>query len=167
MLPSGLSKPTYYHDLPGAWFSGGQRGIRITYNSGMSQDWPLPNQLKNEKVGVYWYVAKHGLGPFIRFYDAGGSYVLDLRTREVGDLQKHNGSLVFLKYAYSDSYFQSGGRCTTNASGKEIVTDLYGNPARDVSSVIKPANCTYLGSIVMKGNKLVFVSNPTGKSQKP
>ncbi len=163
MLPSRSSKLTYYHDQPGAWFSGGVRGIRISYNAGMSQDWPLPNQLKNVKVDVYWYEAKNGLGPFIRFYDAGGSYVLDLRTKEVGDLQKHNGSLMFVKYAYSDDYFLSGIRYSTDSSGKEIITDHYGNPARNVSAAINPANCTYLGSIVMKGNNLFFINSKKSK----
>lgn len=167
VLPSGFNKLTYYHILPNPllW---GDRGIRMTYSAGMSQDWPLPyNHLKNVRVGVYWYEAKNGLGPFIRFYDASGSYVLDLRTREVGDLKIFKGSFMFVKYTYSNTEFTSGIGYSTDSSGKLIITDSYGNPARNVSSAINPANCTYLGSIVMKGNKLVFVNNPTGKNQKP
>lgn len=168
MLPSGFNKITYYHTLPNPVYWG-ERGIRITYSAGMSHDWPLPySHLRNVKIGVYWYEAKNGLGPFIRFYDASGNSVLDLGNNEIGDICKFRGSYVFARYAYSLGEFSGGCGITTDSSGKVLsVTDPYGNPARNVSAAINPANCTYLGSIVLKGNKLVFVSNPTGKNQKP
>ncbi len=165
ILPSGFNKLTYYYSLPNPYGKWGERSIKITDKSGKSQEWPLPQcKIKNLKVGIYWYEAKNGVGPFIRFYDPGESAVLDLKKREVGGLFKIKSSYVVADYAYNDTSFYW---CTriTDSSGNLSITDAHGNPARNVSSVINSANSTYLGTIVIYGNKLVLINNQTSTAK--
>lgn len=162
-LPDG-SRLTYGHGLidPKSTVKG-ERAIKIVTAGGHSQEWPLAySQQTAVKVGVYWHPASGGQGPFVRFSDATGESVLDLQRREVGSVGRSAGRMYMSDYAYDNTSFKQSGPSTTTVNGKTITTfqSASGTPALDVTAALSSANCTYLGSIVRKGSKLVFVHAP-------
>lgn len=165
-LPDG-SRLTYAHGLIHTSAMqqpvDGQRGIKIAAG-GRSQEWPLLySPVAAVKVGVYWHPSRGGQGPVIRFLDATGESALDLQRREAGDIGRSGGRAYLAYYAYDDTTFcgSSSESTTTNgkATTKYFSADL--TPARDVTAVLTSQNCRYLGSIVRKGNKLIFVPAPS------
>ena len=164
-LPGGNGQLTYGHYLLDPKLStGGQRGLRLSVSGGR-QEWPLQYSPQSSvKVGTYWHPAKGGKGPFVRFCDATGESALDLQRREVGSVGRSAGHAYLCNYAYDNTSFQSSGPMTATVNGKTITTfkSANGTPAPDVTAALSSSNCKYLGSIVRKGNKLVFVP-ATGK----
>ncbi len=166
-LPNGHGTLTYGHELidPSLHYGGG-RGLRLVGPKGTTQEWPLQYSDQTAvRVGVYWHPAKNGQGPFVRFQDATGESVLDLGRREVGSVGRAAGKAYMSDYAYDDTSFSPGGGTTeTDASGKTTTTfeSADGTPATDVTSALSPGNCTYLGSIIRSGNKLIFKAAPSG-----
>lgn len=157
-LPDG-STLSYAHYLPGMQAvqvpGEGERALRWLPRTGKSQEWPLPySQQMSVRVGVYWHSAKNGQGPFVRFFDATTNSVLDLRRREVGSVERPGAKSYMADYAYDDYSFTSGFQWSSSGSPPMSAN---GKPAIDITRVVKPSNCTYLGSIIRKGNALVFV----------
>lgn len=169
-LPDGYGDLTYSHLLSGTFYCWGERAVKVTRKTGKSREWPLPySPLTKVKVGVYWYAEKNGEGPFLRFYDATGSSILDLKTGKIGRLEQNGGNYYFSYYAYNDGNFYSSGLAvTTDDKGRVIsVEDEKGNPAPKASAAISSNNCTYLGSIIRKGCSLVFRANQKAKERQP
>lgn len=159
VLPDGIGTLTYMHMLmqKGIMY-GGKRAISIRFTKGKTQQWPLIySSLMDVRVGMYWYSAKNGEGPFLCFYDATGELVLDIERREIGEIVRKNGKTFLGYYGYNDTEFSSGVECSYDAKGNVIgVRGANGKPARDVTSALSNSNRVYLGTIVRVGNKLVF-----------
>lgn len=165
-LPDGHTL-TYMHDFGDPKLhTGGERALRMGIGGGSLQEWPLQYwQSPNIRVGVYWYGPKNGQGPLVRLLDASVESILDLRRMEVGELVRDKGNTYMCDYAYNDSEWASG---YPESSGPGTPVRYYsanGSPALDMTIVTTPSNCRYLGSIVRKGNRLIFV--PNKGSRKP
>jgi hypothetical protein len=96
-LPDGYGQLTYMHRPEGtgpAHPADGSRGIALKSAGHKPQEWPLPYyQLRTVRVGLYWHPAKNNMGPFLRFYDATGEFVLDLKRNEIAELVRENGKV--------------------------------------------------------------------------
>lgn len=155
-LPDG-SLLTYMQEIgPAGSHYGGQRALRLVFGKGAKQEWPLVQcDPAMGKVGVYWHPAKQGQGPFVRLYDDTGESLLDLKRREVGELFKDYRTYFMSDHAYNDHEFRSG--YGYSKGPKTEYFSASGKPAINVTPVLSPLNCRYLGSVVRKGNGLIFV----------
>lgn len=161
-LPNDYGTIVYEHDLIDTReMCGGQRAVLLRCNNSIKQEWPLPYySLGNVKVGVYWYPATSNQGPILRFYDASGESALDFGQNEVGQIARSGGKAFLCYYAYNNTEFSSSMSKQAASGGSMKYYSADGSPANDITSVSAPSNCIYLGSIIRKGNKLVFVANP-------
>jgi hypothetical protein len=164
-LPDGQGKLIYMHylNMRGHIVFSSERAIEIVPTKGVTQEWPLAdNNLPNTRVGLYWYPAKNGKGPLLGFYDAGGKSFLDFQKREVGEILQVNSRTYLGYYAYNDLEFRSGISQLYDPSAKIMrVVGANDQLATDVTTLVAGSKRTYLGSIVLSGNKLVFVSGKT------
>ena len=166
-LPAGAGRLTYGHVFVSPHLAGGgERALRLK-TSGRTEEWPLAYSAATQvRVGVYWHPAANGQGPFLRFVDPGNEQVLDLGRREVGNLHRLNARIYEVDYEYDNTTLcTSGVTQEFDGNGKLIrLTGPNGGPPTDLTQALESARCTYLGSIVRKGNKLVFVKSP-GRSK--
>lgn len=159
LLPDNATKLTYMHFLvspKNSQAGEGERALRIV-SAGKSREWPLPySHLAKVRVGLYWYPATAGKGPCLLLYDATGESVLDLGRGRVGMLRRVHGKSLVADYEYNNQVFEYP---AVELSGSDVTkfTSISGKPATDLTSVITPTNCRYLGSIVQYGKMLRFV----------
>jgi hypothetical protein len=172
-LPDKTREISYIHYLisPKNDHGGeGERCLRVV-SSGKTREWPLPySHMRDVRIGVYWYSAKAGKGPYLRVSDATGQSVLDLGRGEVGMYSRIRGHAFMADYLYNEGDFQGATVSTTSSGNSPVYTTIEsanGKPAIDVTSTCKPDNCRYLGSIIQIGNNLKFVpAKDPGQSSK-
>lgn len=143
-----------------------ERAIMLITSTGKTTEWPLPGfNARNTRVGLYWYSAASGYGPFLEFYDKEGRSFLDLKTQEVGEMLFENHQAFFSYYTYNDNSFSSGMSYESDNGRLTKVTGADGKPARDLTAVFAASKKTYLGSIILSGRKMVF--HPVKTAKKP
>lgn len=167
VLPDKVGTLTYIHVLPRTSkydYGVGERAIRLQSSKGIAERPLMYYSSSRVRVGVYWYDASKSGGPHIRLLDDCGETTVDLSRRVTRAVLREAGR-VYSGDLIDVHNYEGFGTEETYTNGKPTVTSVTfdGKPADDVTARFGKDQGTYLGTIVRKGNTLVFqAAKPSG-----
>lgn len=160
-LPDKHGKIVYMAKLNKIPSAEWDRKVRIDTNRIKTVKW-IPDDISGaDPVDVYWYPAKDGKGPFIRFQDPMWEYLVDL-----------NHGITLLVQRYSNGSVSAGEiltprplyRDTIDEATGEHIRTVDGRPVRKLEHHVASTPGEYIGRIQYPYNRFVSAKE---QPQKP